>query len=638
MSQMLISVPNQPLYVYTIKTTTITMRGYVRGNNRFGAIGMHGHIIYGVQSIVPMYPSTVTKMPEKIFFYGYPLYSWFGRTLYGGTRFRIPFIIWIWNYIVSGINVYAQVGQTDQAVHVTAQACDSSTELNESFLLVNTADALREARIAFTIEDIPIDIRAVIHACLSHQISRPFYLTAYPHAVKLKETFKATASLTMSHIQSTYKALVVPTTSYIKNTIKTEIVPTKSVLNRMIKAAVSLAQPNIDKQIAVQIDTGESYIARSVKLLTSIGLQAERSSIKIQASLRQPVYHRVVKVTTALQEGLVEQIKIHASVAPRDLIQNLKLIVRPMPAIVERTLHILSRTIPATTIRTLKVMVHPRPAKIDQVLSFIRTNLVKRVRHQNLSATAYIQHKTEQGSIVSYRAHRVVANRSYSKFDFAIEKENKQTLRADFSFESLRQIQSVVVTRDKVEQSVDVKAMALRIIQKIDTRIRLLEQQKQNLLVDFNILPILAERNIRIFPQNAPLIKQVDMMVGICKTHVLAYLNFVADEYIESVDMLLSTCSQTTATLLQWYLHGGEVTNEGGNEIIFDLGDVDPVGPIPAVPSRQWSGGYVEDPFKGVSYMPAGDSTGYGSPAADSWVSNTQMWWNNTSDPWVVPD
>jgi hypothetical protein len=98
----------------------------------------------------------------------------------------------------------------------------------------------------------------------------------------------------------------------------------------------------------------------------------------------------------------------------------------------------------------------------------------------------------------------------------------------------------------------------------------------------------------------------------------------------------IQSCTGVARRIVQWYLMGGRVSNEGfGNEVIFDLGEVSPIGPIPPVPGINWGGGYVEDPFKGAGYVPSEENTGFDSPSADQWVRNVRMYWNNASEPFT---
>jgi hypothetical protein len=85
----------------------------------------------------------------------------------------------------------------------------------------------------------------------------------------------------------------------------------------------------------------------------------------------------------------------------------------------------------------------------------------------------------------------------------------------------------------------------------------------------------------------------------------------------------------TFLRLLQWFLHRIDVSNEGySQEIVYDLGTVPPVGPLPPTGDESWTGGYVDYPFKGMGFASSAQSDGYASPEAEDWIKNAKMFWD----------
>jgi len=79
---------------------------------------------------------------------------------------------------------------------------------------------------------------------------------------------------------------------------------------------------------------------------------------------------------------------------------------------------------------------------------------------------------------------------------------------------------------------------------------------------------------------------------------------------------------------LQWFLHRVNVNNEGySNEIVYDLGKVPLVGPLPPMVEEIWEGGYVDYPFASMGFE-SGNDTGYLSNAGQEWLDNASMFWD----------
>ena len=92
---------------------------------------------------------------------------------------------------------------------------------------------------------------------------------------------------------------------------------------------------------------------------------------------------------------------------------------------------------------------------------------------------------------------------------------------------------------------------------------------------------------------------------------------------------------------LQWWLQRIEISNEGySNEIIFDLTDIDIVGPLPPSPIEVWDGGYVDYPFQSMGTKGIQAADGYLSPEGNAWIKNVPMIWDQSQPLFdgTVPD
>lgn len=619
MGGILQTAPSQPLYVWPIHTSAIVSTGYVRGNHRFGAVGLHGHVIYGVQSIMVMAPSMKSQMPEKIFVYGYPLYTWYGRTPYGGSRFRIPFIVWVWNYIVSGVNVTAKVGGTTNMVDVCATAGSAVSTLNLTHFDTVQIDSQRDGYIAYTTDKIhramyamfastpQLDIHQIgIHVNVLGRIRRLFGLLVSTRDAQMERHVKLVANFNPNSWTRMVK-LNAFLHHPLNQVAKTHVALHSPYLDRTLKTHIALRSPDLNRVLKTQINLRLPYLERTVKTHVALRSPYLERTVKTHINLRSSYLDRTVKTQVSLQTSYLER--------------SFKMFVRPQPS---------------DLVRTFKVSVRPIPCEIEPVWAFIKTNLSSYFHSNTTNVSTTLLHYAQR-SIGVHTQLEGLGERTQNITLSTLRSQQHNTVTTHMGLYPESQHMLVASLLEQPTQRTKVLLTTIRTEQKIGVKFNTLVLQERWYRAEIDVLPLLAERNIKFFPSTAPFVEQIGIMVSICRTHLLAYLEFVPDEFQKDLDLIVSTCPYTTSTIMEWYLHGGRITNEGGNEIIFDLGEVDPVGPIPPVPSRTWEGGYVEDPFRGLSYNPGSDSTGFGSPSAAQWVSNTQMWWSSTSDPWVQP-
>lgn len=305
------------------------------------------------------------------------------------------------------------------------------------------------------------------------------------------------------------------------------------------------------------------------------------------------------------------------------------------------------RTLPKAVERTFRLKVDLLGLHLKKIMSYIHYGLKLRKMEQRLDvhadATSY--QTTIGGSITTE------VQQSSTKMSLILNLRNWVTSRFQMlcstGYKKVSSLFQFVTRKGYKESTLAIDTSSMLIERKLDLSAKLegfsgklmllahVEEVRDQLLdIQAYLISVLGETSLRFRPQALPQIRQLNVMISVCETWVLSYLSFVPTEAFKGVEVHVSTCSHLVRSVLQWYLTGGRISNQGyGNEIIFDLGKVDPTGPIPPVPSQKWEGGYVEDPFKGVGYVPADDTTGYASPKVADWLGNVKMYWNDASQP-----
>lgn len=635
MEGIFVPVPNQPLYVWPIRTSAIFSRGFVRGNRRLMSLGLHGHILLGgTQSILPMYPSIESSIANKIYMYGCPLYTWYGRTPYGGSRYRILFIVWIWNYIVSNTNIIAQSGGVDQHVGIYAQSAIDTSFLNVSHFLIPRVELDQVGYVAYTTDRIH-RYHYALSAGVESQTESGLKLLARvkqitemsarfmvdTHAEMRGNVFRLLVS-PLAEESGVYKIMASTRPVFMGNITKFIASLAIQKLERVVSLATNLSRSDYGRIYKLQIQTHPGYVERSIRLQTLLGSSQYDRLSRMSIHTLKPYQERMVKLSVRTPESWYERI--------------IKFSVRAVPSEIEEVMAFISTNLAShfhSNGMHVRSNLGSQPAQLLHLYSYTH-----KTERSSVDVISALRELTQHQGRVSMQTDKHVHETKDSRFmALPIERRNHKI----HTHMDIEHKEEAILTGAVLEPKTERQELQYQIQiheQQVGLRLNALVLQEQWHRIEIDVLPLLAEHRIRFFPSQAPLVEQVGVMITVCRTHILSYLNFVPDELKEAVDVLVSTCSYTTASLLQWYLHGNRISNEGGNEIIFDLGEVDPIGPIPPVPSRQWEGGYVEDPFKGISYQPSSGSTGFGSPSAEKWVSNTQMWWGSTGNPFVDPE
>lgn len=563
-------VPNQPVYVWQPSLSSIGIRGSVRGTAT--RLPVYGNTITGTQTIM-LIPVLYTKLDHRgrIFIHGFHLST---QSAIGSTRFRIPLIVRIWNFVMTGINVIANFIEVDKDIHVMATASHNTGSMYHTYMHLGGIEIISWLKLCFTVTAVKKMVMVMYTNSLIIIKRAKMFISDFVGVLMTKLNLKVNTNIADVIKRSTLA--VNPVRGEVTRIIKTSANVVISNIKRVASLLVYIANSQLFKTAKMSVKLWMNSLFHVSKMtVRTINTKLEQT-IKLSVDLTGQVLTGIMAYIKFLLEGYnVEHILYVRSLAGQHIKNRLHLI----------------------HINTLEYT-----ARINVVVKTVRQRI-----EQGLKVLVNLT-KTFISSLLSFHLMR-------SKKDSQIHIWN---------------------TPEKLTRNLTMHIRPEAFRSKLSVFIHTEQFRDEELLVEMNPISWLGETNVRFNPANQPRSTSLNVMITVCETWVLAYLNFVPDELLSGINVRMSTCSHTMSSILQWYLHGGRISNHGkGNEVIFDLGDVDPIGPIPPVPSRQWQGGWVEDPFKGVGYIPSEDSTGYGSPSVQDWLSNVEMYWGNASDPFV---
>lgn len=148
--------------------------------------------------------------------------------------------------------------------------------------------------------------------------------------------------------------------------------------------------------------------------------------------------------------------------------------------------------------------------------------------------------------------------------------------------------------------------------------------------LDIDILDTLGKLDIIVRPRYTPIAYIAQLLVSTYASTLNSYALFDIQAFKSQKTLTPRIAATVTKLYLQWFLHKNTVSNEGySNEILFTLGSITPVGPLPPAPQEEWTGGYVAAPFQGSGVKNVEAAAGYYSPKVDQWVKNASMLWGN---------
>lgn len=490
-------------------------------------------------------------------------------TIAGSTRFRFPILVRIWNHIMTGINVVARIETYAGYTNIHATASHSTGEMNQTFLHIGGIEKDDWIKLCFT----------------ATGITRVLY--------------------------TMYNCIEVP-----GKKILLYVSEIGQLSGKVIRTCVSTSQ-KLGRRLHISTWVHQVQDLK-FKLVTRIANGKLSRTLKSIAHLVWPEIKHFAKA------------KAEIEVPEKQMTGKLAF-----------------RTVQTSVEGTFRLKVDLLGLHLKKIMSYIRYGLKLRKMEQRLDvhadATSY--QTTIGGSITTE------VQQSSTKMSLILNIRNWVTSRFQMlcrtGYKKVSSIFQFVTRKGYKESTLAIDTSNMLIERKLDLLAKLegftgklmllahVEEVRDQLLeLQVYLISILGETSLKFMPQALPQVRKLNVMISVCETWVLSYLSFIPTEAYKGVEVHISTCSHLVRRVIQWYLTGGRISNQGyGNEIIFDLGKVDPQGPIPPVPTQKWEGGYVEDPFKGVGYVPADDTTGYASPKVDKWLGNVKMYWDDASQP-----
>ena len=597
-----VPIPNQPLFTFDYTATPIGMTvNVVNSDNKVAVLHMYctvGRVSRAVITI-PVIRSGFTHR-GRIYVHGYFITP---NAPFSSTRFRIPLIVSIWRLYLGYCNVIANMTETMDRARVIANNTVETENIKPTWVLVDTRESDESIKGAFSVSSF-IAHRHTMNTVTDEktQVSKMMIESGSRDAVQHQ---KLVANILPIEHNRTIRFKVFSIEVLISKANKLFARVASNTLDRVHKMKVYVAGSmlgSVHKMIAKVVP---SYITSMFKLKSSLNEQENNAKHKLSVSL-------IKKTQEVFAKGIT---RLHRSTLYSMHRMKVNIVRKEIEELLGRIQWLISRRL-LTNKTTAKLM----PFKIEQktaVKATARSSLTSRIKVGiNMLATKarrllHIQSMED----MSKRLLQVHTHKIEDKSAIHVKSSSNQHISDNHH---------VRVLSESTDRNFKLKFEYLT--------------RNENLGVSIDVLPILAERSILIKPANIPQVKWLNVLVTVLNTETLVFVHAAIAELEQDLNVRISTFEHETISLLQWYLHGGNMHTEGyGNEVIFDLGQPDDgsdgPGTIPPIPSRHWTGGYVEDPFKGVGYKPEPGSTGYVSPSVNKWLAGSKMYWSSATEP-----
>lgn len=600
-----VPVPNQPSFLFNYNLFTINVRGtVVNEKNKLATLYVHGNTIRGTQTIVGI-PVLWTGFSHKgrIFVHGYFLTPY---TPFASTRFRIPLIVSIWKLYLGHCNVIANMTETRQDTFITATTDTESEFLKPACVMLSSGLESDE------------------------YMNGHFSVNAIAHT-------RHTMYTATEPVEKHHKFLVglVGAWSYIFTKIRARALP--MLHSKTLTTRVSPLPMTQEKQASARVNTLPIEQEKRGKFITTLVNPVVEGTYKLSTHLVTSIINKVYKLSAKLVNPKLNQQHKLSVMLHRFSVKNIAKLSGNLIRPVTKEVHKLKFHVIEPVIQSLhKLKAHLKKPFIEELLGRIEWIVSKRKIEQKGYARVDALRMTKKSAVSMTGMKYIGGKLGVGMHMLAQKVDSFLRIRAheELSENSTLTVHSSQVKGD-VHQYIHLTAETFR------NDIRLLMNYtttEEPVELNIDVIPGLAERYVRVKPNNAPQVRWLNLLVTVMNTETLTFIKFATDEMAQDTTVRVSMFEHEVVSLLQWYLHGGLVTNEGyGNEVIFDLGEADDgssgSSTIPPIPSRQWSGGYVEDPFKGVGYEPTSNSTGYVSPKVTDWLSGSKMYWGKASEP-----
>lgn len=597
-----VPIPNQPLFTFDYTATPIGMTvNVVNSDNKVAVLHMYctvGRVARAVITI-PVIRSGFTHR-GRIYVHGYFITP---NAPFSSTRFRIPLIVSLWRLYLGYCNVIANMTETMDRARVIANSTVETENIKPTWVLVDTRESEESIKGAFSVSSF-IAHRHTMNTVTDESTQHSKMMIDSENKDSVKHQ-KFMASILPIERNRTVRFRIFSIEAAVSKASKLFVYVSDKTLGRIHKmkvyvagSALSSIHKLISKVVPLTID-------RRIKMKTDLVEQENKVAHKLSVLLVNQHNDVFAKCVTRLHRStlyVIHHMKVHV-------------VRKEIEKLLGRIQWLLTRRI-ITNETKAKLM----PFRIEQktaVKTTARSSLTSKIKVGiNMLATKarrllHIQSMED----MSKRLLQVHTHKIEDKSAIHVKSSSNQHISDNHH---------VRVLSESTDRNFKLKFEYLT--------------RNENLGVSIDVLPILAERSILIKPANIPQVRWLNILVTVLNTETLVFVHAAIAELEQDLNVRISTFEHETISLLQWYLHGGNMHTEGyGNEVIFDLGQPDDgsdgPGTIPPIPSRHWTGGYVEDPFKGVGYKPEPGSTGYVSPSVNKWLAGSKMYWSSATEP-----
>lgn len=557
-------------------------------------LNLHGAISEGrkipvtantVQGTASAFPAIVHPSGDKKDHIVVHLENWGYPGLSGGEGIsKLPVTVRVWNYVINFFKVTAHVEALRQTQEVMAYP-NGTPEDKHVTQLVMMPGSFEDDRIYVT-------------SAAIEKEGEPFVIFRVLPWLYQKHRCRAA----VIQVQKNYAALVHFSSTLIRQA-------------HAFVARVTVDASTLPQKIATYIKVRRPAVATAYMLVKPLGISVVRGFGYMFAKIVQP--------------GIDKLISLKVFAKPVDLAKTL---VQSMVKVVSPnidgkiSLHVF--TMPMDISYKMYTLVRIKRVQLDKVLAYLVSELYWRYVAKELrNILLNTAHSTKRLTRVRiFNNHlstqKVIVRAGINKFTNGV-----RVLMQLGKSSIAKYINFWLPFMSKHKHGV---AMDIRNKQVVPAKVNLVITNKTVIktLVEWQVLATLCKGGLNFILRPYSLLYKTLILANLNGTKFTSLLSVQTSGIDQETMVAFNKCGYIKRGLIQWYLHSNTVSNEGySNEIIFDLGQVEPVGPLPPVPIEEWKGGYVEYPFKGMGHQDTSEAAGYLSPEGDAWVKNVQMVW-----------
>lgn len=610
-----VPIPNQPLFTFDYTAAPISMTvNVVNSYNKVSVLHMYctvGRVARGVITI-PVIRSGFTRR-GRIYVHGYFITP---NAPFSSTRFRIPLIVSLWRMYVGYVNVIANMTEVMDYAKVIASSTIETESIKPTWVLADTREEVESIKGVFGVYSL-CTLRYLMNTVMEEIVhhNKMFIDSNNKNTIQYK---KFMANILPVERNKTIKFKIFAIEEIISKANKMFVRVKNKTLSRIHRMQVHVAAGlfySIHKMVAKVV---RREIDRTIKMKTDVSNQEHNVMGKLSVTLikrSQEVFSKSIVRLRKSTLFVIHRLKAH--IVRKDIEE---LLSRIQWLITRRIIRkeTITKLMPFKMEQKTTVRATGRSSVTSKVMVGISMLAEKFKRLLHIQTT-----EAASKNLMQIRMHKIENNNLLYARTHSIENNSSVSVKGR-SNKHLSDKHRIKIVSESTDRNFKLRFDYL-------TRI-------EQLGVSIDILPVLAERYVLIKPANIPQVRWLNLMITVLNTETLVFLHAAIAELEQDTSVRVSTFEHETISLLQWYLHGGNMHTEGyGNEVIFDLGEPDDgsdgPGTIPPIPSRHWTGGYVEDPFKGVGYKPEPGSTGYVSPNVNKWLAGSKMYWSSATEP-----